>query len=188
MVGHAAGVRTGALEAQPQGAWRWSAPAGDALDLYRLKLAAGRFFSASDLADRRRVAVVGQQVWTDLLERTTELQGLEINAGGERLAVVGVLAKKPSMRGGDGPWQWDSRVLVPETTFEVMMPSPHGDRARGMERIFVRLGDAARPGGPHRTGADGGEVDPAAPALRGEELQASRARTTRTATTRSSSA
>ena len=112
---------------------------GDALQLYRLKMERGRFFTPEDVGQRRRVAVVGQKVWTDLLDRETNLQGLEIKSAGERLAVVGVLAHKPSMGGGDGPWQWDNRVLIPDSTFQVMSPMPHGD-GRGMDRIFVRLG------------------------------------------------
>jgi putative ABC transport system permease protein len=55
--------------------------------------------------------------------------------------VVGVLAKKPSLAGGDGPWQWDNRVLVPDSTFDVMFPLPHGNGRRGLEKIFVRLHD-----------------------------------------------
>jgi putative ABC transport system permease protein len=112
---------------------------GDALDLYRLKMERGRYFNHDDHAVRRRVAVVGQRVWSELLQRTEDLSTLEIKTGGERLMVVGVLAKKPSLKGGDGPWQWDNRVLVPDATFEVMFPLPHGTERRGIDRIFVRL-------------------------------------------------
>jgi putative ABC transport system permease protein len=114
---------------------------GDALDLYRLKLEQGRYFNRDDHAERRRVAVVGHRVWTELLQRNKDFGSLEIKAGGERLIVVGVLAKKPSLKGGDGPWQWDNRVLVPEATFEVMFPLPHGTERRGIDRIYVRLGE-----------------------------------------------
>ena len=114
---------------------------GDALDLYRLKMERGRYFNRDDHVDRRRVAVVGQRVWTELLQRTEDLGNVEIKAGGERLIVVGVLAKKPSLKGGDGPWQWDNRVLVPDATFEVMFPLPHGTERRGIDRIYVRLGE-----------------------------------------------
>jgi len=113
---------------------------GDALDLYRLRLERGRFFTAEDVASRRRVAVVGHKVWTDLLSSGTEMGGLELTAGGERFSVVGVLAPKPSF-GGDGPWRWDGRVLVPDTTFAVIAPQTHG-AGRGVENIFVRLGKA----------------------------------------------
>ena len=47
---------------------------GDALDLYRLKMERGRYFNRDDHADRRRVAVVGQRVWTELLQRTEDLE------------------------------------------------------------------------------------------------------------------
>jgi putative ABC transport system permease protein len=113
---------------------------GDALDLYRLQLVRGRFFTAEDLASRRRVAVIGHKVWTDLFGKATALAGLELTAGGERFSVVGVLAPKPSF-GNDGPWRWDARVLVPDTSFAVIAPAAHGV-GRGVESIFVRLGQA----------------------------------------------
>jgi putative ABC transport system permease protein len=113
---------------------------GDALDLYRLHLVRGRFFTAEDVASRRRVAVVGHRVWTELLGSPTALGGVELTAGGERFSVVGVLAPKPSF-GNDGPWRWDGRVLVPDTTFAVIAPAAHG-MGRGVEDIFVRLGQA----------------------------------------------
>ena len=112
----------------------------DSLDLYRLKLARGRFFSEADVNERRRVTVVGHRIWEDLFDGAESLEGLEIKADGARFAVIGVLAKKPQMGGGDGPWQWDNRALLPDTTFATALPQTIVER-RGMDRIFVRLAE-----------------------------------------------
>jgi putative ABC transport system permease protein len=111
----------------------------DALDLYHLALARGRYFNDGDLGERRRVAVVGHKIWSELFDEAQDLGKLEINTGGQRFTVIGVLAHKPAF-GGDGPWQWDSRVLMPDTTFAVVLPPPQGD-PRAVERLFVRLAD-----------------------------------------------
>jgi putative ABC transport system permease protein len=111
----------------------------DALELYHLALARGRYFEDGDLDERRRVAVIGHKIWSELFDEAENLSGLEINTGGERFTVIGVLAHKPAF-GGDGPWQWDSRVLLPDTTFGVVLPPTQGD-PRALERIFVRLAD-----------------------------------------------
>jgi putative ABC transport system permease protein len=113
-----------------------------ALEMYRLQVARGRFITDDDLRERRKVAVVGNRVWRELFEGATELGGLEVKTDGDRFQVVGVLAHKPAL-GGEGPWQWDGRVILPETTFALAMPSPSGGRYRETERIFVRLSGAA---------------------------------------------
>jgi putative ABC transport system permease protein len=112
----------------------------EALGMYRLVVARGRFLSDDDLRERRKVAVVGHRVWQELLGGATDLAGLEVKTSGDRFVVVGVLAHKPAL-GGDGPWQWDGRVMLPETTFDLAIASPSG--ARETDRIFVRLSGAA---------------------------------------------
>jgi putative ABC transport system permease protein len=114
----------------------------EALGMYRLTVARGRFITADDLRERRKVAVVGHRVWKELLGEATDLAGLEVKTERDRFQVVGVLAHKPAL-GGDGPWQWDGRVILPETTFNLSMPSPSGGRYRETERIFVRLSGVA---------------------------------------------
>jgi putative ABC transport system permease protein len=111
----------------------------DALDLYHLRLARGRFFADDERRQRRPVAVVGHKVWEDLLESSESMDGLEVKTEGQRFTVIGVLAHKPSF-GRDGPWQWDSRVLIPDATFAVVVPPSQGPR-RGLGKIFVRLSD-----------------------------------------------
>jgi putative ABC transport system permease protein len=112
----------------------------DSLDLYHLKLAKGRFFSEEDARERRLVAVVGHKIWVELFDEADSLEGLELKTSGSRFAVIGVLAKKPQMEGGDGPRQWDNRALLPDTTFESTLPQTTIER-RTLDRIFVRLAD-----------------------------------------------
>ncbi len=111
----------------------------DSLDLYHLRLERGRFFGEQDLLYRRKVAVIGHRLWEELFDGATALDGMEVNTGGQRFAVIGVLAHKPSF-GGDGPWQWDSRVLIPDTTFAIVLPPQQGS-LRQIERLFLRLAD-----------------------------------------------
>jgi putative ABC transport system permease protein len=111
----------------------------DALDLYHLRLHHGRFFTDEEVANRRPVAVVGFKVWDEFLEATPSLDGLSVSDGNQRYVVIGVLAHKPTFGGGDGPWQWDNRMLIPETTMTAVT-SPEEIR-EGLHRIFVRLAD-----------------------------------------------
>ncbi len=108
----------------------------DATSIYRLEVARGRFITDQDLIDRRRVAVVGHKIWQDLLDEAAALDGLEVKTGGERFQVVGVLAHKPSF-GKGGPWEWDGRVLLPYTTYDVLFPPRASGRA--VDQVFVRL-------------------------------------------------
>lgn len=112
----------------------------DSLSLYRLSMDKGRFFTEEEVREHRAVCVIGHRVFTELFGAPTSLEGLEVQAAGARFAVVGVLAAKPQMGGGNGPWMWDSRVLLPDTTFGVALSSTVAER-RALERIFVRLVD-----------------------------------------------
>jgi putative ABC transport system permease protein len=111
----------------------------DALDLYHLRLQRGRFFSDQDVRERRSVVVVGHKVWMDLLESAESLDGLSVSDGNQRYVVIGVLAHKPAFGGGDGPWQWDNRILIPESTMSANIPVT--EKREGLHRIFVRLAD-----------------------------------------------
>src|SRR5688572_30200561 len=54
----------------------------DSLDLYRLSLAQGRFFTEQDVQEQRRVTVIGHRIWEDLFDSPASLEGLEIKADG----------------------------------------------------------------------------------------------------------
>jgi putative ABC transport system permease protein len=83
---------------------------------------------------------VGYKVWQELLKGADDLTGLEVKTGDDRFIVVGALAHKPAL-GGDGPWQWDGRVLLARSTFDLSIPSPSGTHET--DKIFVRLSGAA---------------------------------------------
>lgn len=108
----------------------------DSFSLYRIEMAKGRAFVADDFQQRRRVAIVGQEIWSELLDKRSSLEGVQVTVDGVVLSVVGVLAHKPTMGHGNGTWMWNRRVLVPSTTYGATFES--GKRVRG---IFVRLKD-----------------------------------------------
>jgi putative ABC transport system permease protein len=110
-----------------------------ALSLYRLELAAGRFIRSDDLREGRRVAVVGANVAQELFPAESALGG-ELTVDGAQWTVVGVLKAKPGFGNADGPWMWNSKVLVPRTTFDAIFDSQHL-----VDEVFVRLGDSSAP-------------------------------------------
>ena len=108
-----------------------------ALGLYHLEVEKGRFFTKDDLDERRRVCVVGIEVWRELLEEAPSIDQIAITVGGEVWTVIGVLANKPLLGGGGmGTWMWNRKVLVPQTTYNAIF-SP----VRMVDRVFVRIGE-----------------------------------------------
>jgi putative ABC transport system permease protein len=110
----------------------------DSLSLYRISVEQGRYFVEDDFKQRRRVAVVGQEVWTELLEKKPMTEEMRIVVDGIPFEVIGVLAHKPTMGKGNGTWMWNRRTLIPSTTYHVTFEPGH--QVRG---IFVRLKDNA---------------------------------------------
>ena len=109
-----------------------------ALSLYHLEVEKGRFLTDDDLASRRRVCVIGEEVWKELLEQKTDPVGLELRIEDQMWMVVGVLKNKPLLGGGgDGTWMWNRKVLIPHTTFDALFSPSHS-----VNRLFVRLGGA----------------------------------------------
>jgi putative ABC transport system permease protein len=107
-----------------------------ALQLYRLEIARGRFFSPSDLAERRRVCVVGHEIWQKLLEGKPELTR-EIEIAGVLWSLVGVLKDKPGLGSSDSTNVWNRKVLVPESSFDLAYnPEQHADQ------LYLRAPDA----------------------------------------------
>lgn len=115
---------------------RLVASAPDAIPMYRLELQSGRFLNADDLKERRRVVVVGQEIWRELLEARPKIDDVQITVDGHVWSVVGVLKNKPMLGGGgDGTWMWNRKALVPQTTFDAIYAPNHDT-----QRLFVRLG------------------------------------------------
>jgi putative ABC transport system permease protein len=86
------------------------------LQACRLTVARGRFFAPGEVEAAAKVVVIGANLWRDLLERDAAFDQRAIELAGQRFRIVGVLAPKPSF-GGEGPWSWDERAIVPWTAF-----------------------------------------------------------------------
>ena len=74
---------------------------------------AGRMFTTAEDAGRRRVAVLGSQVVSDLGSTPAALVGEQVRVGGIQFEVVGTLASKGQGGGFQNP---DDQVLVPIQT------------------------------------------------------------------------
>lgn len=96
------------------------------LSLFRLELARGRFLGSSDLAERRRVCVVGDELWQELFAGASLDDEPRLIAGGQSFLVVGVLRKKPLIGSTDGTRIWDRKAIVPETTYDLLHAPEHG--------------------------------------------------------------
>ncbi|HEY1585666.1 MAG TPA: ABC transporter permease, partial [Polyangia bacterium] len=107
-----------------------------ALSLYRLTLQQGRFLSDADVRERRRVCVVGQEVWRELLEAPPSTDTISLTLDGQTWAVVGVLAHKPVMNSlPDDTSAWNRKVVVPATSFDAVYAPRHE-----ATQLFVRVG------------------------------------------------
>jgi len=98
-------------------------------------LAAGRFFDAGEVEGRRRVAIVGPDVLTNLGVSAEDLLGEKITISGNRLDVIGIL-RPQGARGWMNP---DDQVLVPLTTGQFRLFGT--DRLRG---INVQVAEGRR--------------------------------------------
>ena len=95
-------------------------------EVRKFTIAAGRMFSSADDAGKRRVAVLGSQVVTDLGVTTPEaLIGADLRINSVQFSVVGVLASKGQGGGFSNP---DDQVLVPIQTGRYRLLG--GDRIR----------------------------------------------------------
>lgn len=101
--------------------------------LYRLDVDHGRFVDDDDVIMRRRICIVGQEVWSELLEKRADLTGLRLMIDDELFAVVGVLKNKPMMGSTSGTSIWNRKVLIPETTYDATLETAHA-----VNRIYVR--------------------------------------------------
>lgn len=97
--------------------------------------AGGRFLSAPDVAERKRVAVLGQDLARSAFGGADPL-GRTIGLGGAPHRVVGVLEKHPTVMNYDGEDPW--KVFVPDTTLRAHTG------ARIPEYVIVELDDPAQ--------------------------------------------
>ena len=103
------------------------------MDLYRLKMAAGRPLDDDDRVAGRRVCVIGHEVHEELLRTSTLGPALRLEVDGELFAVVGVLAEKPMLGNTTSTYRWDRKVMVPSTTYDALYAPAHD-----VQRIYVR--------------------------------------------------
>ncbi|MNR86274.1 Macrolide export ATP-binding/permease protein MacB [compost metagenome] len=103
----------------------------EALDFYELAVAKGRFITQADVWSRERVAVLGAEAVSNLIDSGDPL-GQEIKLKGVRFKVVGVLAPKPTL-GQGGFWTWNKAVIVNEPAYVDRL-----SETKGIEDIVLR--------------------------------------------------
>jgi putative ABC transport system permease protein len=103
----------------------------DYLRLEPLDIARGRFLNPADLAERRKVAVVGRRVVSILFDDGTEPLGARIAINGISFQVVGLYQADES--GARGDWL-AGRIFIPRTTF--VRTFAQGDRISGMALLM----------------------------------------------------
>jgi len=109
-------------------------------EVRRFTIDAGRMFSAGDDAARRRVAVLGPQVATDLgAADPALLVGEQVRIGSVQFEVVGVLAPKGQGAGFGNP---DDQVLVPLQTARYRLMG--NDRLRSINVLSPSEADIPR--------------------------------------------
>lgn len=96
----------------------------DTTEVYRLRLARGRFIDPGDLADRRHVCVLGHEVAAALFDGAEPL-GAGLRIEGDVWRVIGVLEDKPMLGSTDSTDIWNRKVLVPETTYDATYNPAH---------------------------------------------------------------
>jgi len=98
------------------------------LEVRKYEIDGGRMFAASEDAARRRVAVLGPQVMSDLgVTSPAAIVGETVRINGAQFMVIGVLAPKGQTGGFQNP---DDQVLIPVQTAEARLMG--GDRLRSL--------------------------------------------------------
>ncbi len=105
----------------------------------RLTLASGRFLTDLDVADRKRVAVLGASVARTVFP-LGEPRGERVRVGGDWYQVVGVLEGRSASRARPGP------IRTRDVNRCVFVPLPALDRGRdprpdGIDEIVLRVGE-----------------------------------------------
>jgi len=98
------------------------------LEVRKYAIDGGRMFASSEDAARRRVAVLGPQVMSDLgVTSPAAIVGETVRINGAQFMVIGVLAPKGQTGGFQNP---DDQVLIPVQTAEARLMG--GDRLRSL--------------------------------------------------------
>ena len=111
-------------------------------DINYIGMDSGRFFSPFEVDHRRNVMVLGYSVSQTLFPATDAL-GKNVRMNEEEFTVIGVMAKRPSLLGGDP----DAFAVIPSTTYDKSFDIP---RIRGYLQRFLFMGVVAYPGVPRQ--------------------------------------
>jgi putative ABC transport system permease protein len=95
------------------------------------KIALGRFFNASEVEGRRRVAIVGSETVTNLKRTPDQMLDSEIKIGGVQFEVIGVFAAK----GQASFFSPDDQIVIPISTARFRLIG--GDRLRSITAQVV---------------------------------------------------
>ncbi len=104
------------------------------IDLYRLNVQIGRFLDDTDMDAGRRVAVIGHEIWEELLDKDENVLGRQLTIDHLSFTIVGILAHKPTMGHGTGTWMWDRKVLIPQVAYDAALSPTHR-----VDSIFLRV-------------------------------------------------
>jgi putative ABC transport system permease protein len=85
----------------------------DSLEVFQLRVARGRSFSASEFEGTPKILLVGAKALNGEVQ-----PGDVVRVEGQPYVVVGVLEEKPEM-GPGGPWSWNQRLIFPEKTYQL---------------------------------------------------------------------
>jgi putative ABC transport system permease protein len=112
----------------------------DFLDVRNLTVAEGRFYTAEDVTNKKKVAVLGYDLATELFG-TTDPIGQTILVSTTRLTVVGVMAEKGTV----GEIDYDARLYTPISVVLDKFTRTAFSRINGDEirMIFVQVEDSA---------------------------------------------
>ena len=112
-------------------------------DVNFVPVAYGRFFTNAEVEHRRRVIVLGYNVYDALFQKVgLDPIGKKIRAGAIEFTVVGVLQKRPSVIGDQ-----DDFVVIPQTTHQVIyggITNERGFGARSATIVIVPYKNAPR--------------------------------------------
>jgi putative ABC transport system permease protein len=102
-------------------------------DVNFVPVAYGRFFTNAEVEHRRRVIVLGYNVYDALFQKVgLDPIGKKVRAGAIEFTVVGVLQKRPSVIGDQ-----DDFVVIPQTTHQVIYGGITNERGFGARSATI---------------------------------------------------
>ena len=113
-------------------------------EIWKIKVASGRFLPAHEQANPRAFAVLGHKLMVELFGGSNPL-GQRIRIGSDRFRVIGVMEKKGQMMGFD----MDDTIYIPtakalalfdrESLMEIDVLYKHNTSVRSIEKAITRL-------------------------------------------------